>query len=218
MPAVDEKVRVSFRDRPLHFLKNHPKLKDRLRPLMEAAGFGTTDWVREVMYRECFHYIRNLDPSQLDALEISGGPQWRRNFDFKTYTETQFPDFDICAETLGRQFGLIIADQVFEHLPWPVRAAKNVYAMLRPGGHFVIATPFLVRVHSVPIDCNRWTELGLSYLLQEGGFARGEIQTGSWGNSACVRANFGRWRKRGFGSLHNEPDFPVMVWAFARKP
>jgi len=73
-------------------------------------------------------------------------------------------------------------------------------------------------VHNVPIDCNRWTELGLSYLLQEGGFAQDDIQTASWGNRACVRANFRRWRKRGFGSLRNEPDFPVMVWAFARKP
>jgi hypothetical protein len=32
-----------------------------------------------------------------------------------------------------------------------------------------------------------------------------------------VKANFHRWRKRGFfGSLSNEPDFPVMVWALAQ--
>ena len=38
------------------------------------------------------------------------------------------------------------------------------------------------------------------------------------GNRACLKANLMRWPKRGFtGSLENEPDFPVMVWAFAQK-
>jgi hypothetical protein len=42
--------------------------------------------------------------------------------------------------------------------------------------------------------------------------------TDAWGNRSCVKANFLTWRKRGFlGSLANEEDFPVMVWAFARK-
>src|SRR5207245_1375873 len=95
---------------------------------------------------------------------------------------------------------------------------RNVWAMLKPGGRFVIATPFLVRVHRVPIDCNRWTEDGLSHLLQECGFKEEDISTGSWGNRRCIAANMTAWRKRGFfGSLKNEPDYPVMVWAFARK-
>jgi hypothetical protein len=39
----------------------------------------------------------------------------------------------------------------------------------------------------------------------------------SWGNRACLKANLLSWRKRGpFGSLENEPDFPVVVWGFAR--
>jgi len=107
---------------------------------------------------------------------------------------------------------------VFEHLKWPYRAGRNVHAMLKPGGHFVISTPFLVRVHRVPIDCSRWTEDGLSYLLQECGFSSENVVTGSWGNRACLKGNLKNWRKRGlFGSLNNEPDYPVMVWAFAKK-
>jgi SAM-dependent methyltransferase len=182
------------------------------------VGFDTTDWLRVVMYRECFAFIDSINPEALDVLEISGGPQWRRNFNFGSYTSTDFPDFDICAETLDRQFDLIIADQVFEHLPWPMRAGRNVHSMLRPGGYFVIATPFLVRVHQVPIDCSRWTEQGLSYLLQECGFEANNIKTASWGNRKCLNANLFRWRRYGFyRSLANEPNFPVMVWAIARK-
>jgi SAM-dependent methyltransferase len=170
------------------------------------------------MYRDAFEFITKLGPERLQVLEISGGNQWTRAFRFKSYESTSYPGFDICAETLPRQFDLIIADQVFEHLKWPYRAARNVWSMLKPGGSFVISTPFLVRVHRVPIDCSRWTEEGLSCLLQECGFAEPDIQTGSWGNLDCAIGNLKKWRKRGFfGSLKNEPDYPVMVWAFAKK-
>jgi len=172
------------------------------------------------MYQECFAFIESIGPETVDVLEISGGnSQWRRRFNFGSYTSTDFPDFDICAEVIDRQFDLIIADQVFEHLAWPMRAGRNVYAMLRGGGCFVIATPFLIRVHEDPIDCSRWTERGLSYLLQECGFRAPDIKTGSWGNRKCLNANLSKWRKYGFyRSLANEPDFPVTVWAIARKP
>lgn len=200
-------------------LRNRPELKDRLRKTLQAVGYETDDWVRVMMYRDAFAFIRERQPETLDTLEISGGVQWRREFTFKSYQTTEYPDFDICSEALPPNFDLIIADQIFEHLKWPMRAARNVYSMLRPGGYFIVATPFLLRVHASPIDCNRWTETGLSCLLQEAGFAEKDIVTKSWGNRRCVQANFKRWQKVGFlGSLKNEPNFPVMVWAYARKP
>jgi len=190
----------------------------KLKNTLAGIGFDTTDWLRVVMYRECFGFVESIRPETLDVLEISGGPQWRRAFKFGSYTSTEFPTFDICAQVLDRQFDLIIADQVFEHLPWPMRAGRNVHAMLRPGGYFIIATPFLVRMHEVPIDCSRWTPLGLSYLLQECGFQEANIKTYSWGNRKCLKANLSKWRRYGFyRSLANEPNFPVMVWAIARK-
>lgn len=207
--------RVSFL---VSYVRARPKLKAWLRAPLDRVGIGTADWVREAMYSECFDYVDKLNPGRLDVLEISAGSQWKERFHFKSYTETQYPDFDICKESLNERYDLIIADQVFEHLPWPYRAVKNVYAMLRPGGIFIVATPFLVRVHNVPLDCSRWTETGLSYLLQEGGFAENHITTRSWGNRQCVKANFNRWAKRGlFGARHNEPNFPVMVWAYAQR-
>lgn len=200
------------------FLRARPQLKKRLRAPLERLGFGTTDWVREEMYTACFAYLDRLEPERCHALEISAGTQWHERFDFASYTETQYPEFDICAQSLPHTYDVIIADQVFEHLPWPYRAVRNVYAMLKPGGVFIVATPFLVRVHNVPLDCNRWTETGLSYLLQEGGFQPADIETHSWGNRSCVVGNFTRWRKRGLlGSRRNEPNFPVMVWAYARR-
>lgn len=198
--------------------RSHPQQKAQVRRALHAVGYDTTDWMRIVMYRRCFEFVRSLGPERLDVLEISAGPQWVREFKFRSYVGTHYPGFDICAETLPQQFDLIIADQVFEHLKWPYRAGRNVLSMLKPGGYFLITVPFLVRIHRSPSDCSRWTEEGLSCLLQECGFAEDAIKTESWGNKACVRANFTRWRKRGpFGSLANEPDFPVMVWAFAQR-
>jgi SAM-dependent methyltransferase len=201
--------------------RSFPKsVRMKIRHMAVRIGFDTTDWVRVVMYQECFAFIESIGPETIDVLEISGGNSpWRQRFNFGSYTSTTFPDFDICAKIIDRQFDLIIADQVFEHLAWPMRAGRNVYAMLRRGGYFVIATPFLIRVHEDPIDCSRWTERGLSYLLQECGFLAPDIKTGSWGNRKCLNANLSKWRKYGFyRSLANEPDLPVTVWAIARKP
>lgn len=186
---------------------------------LRVVGFDTLHWMRRVMYDDCRRFITELDPSQLDVLEISAGPHWR-TMPFRSYAELNYPDFDICAPlTHPKQYDLIIADQVFEHLLWPYRAAKNVFSLLRPGGHFLITTPFLIRVHMVPTDCSRWTESGIRYFLAECGFPLDTIVSRSWGNRACVKANFRRWARRGWlRSLKNEPDFPVAVWAFAQKP
>lgn len=197
--------------------RTQPQVKARLRKALHAVGYDTTDWMRIVMYRHCFEFVRSLGPERLNVLEISAGPQWVREFEFHSYTGTNYPGFDICSETLPENFDLIIADQVFEHLKWPYRAARNVLGMLNPGGHFLITVPFLVRIHNSPNDCTRWTEEGLSYFLQECGFPAAGITTGAWGNRACLKANLTDWCKRGlFGSLANEADVPLVVWAFAR--
>jgi SAM-dependent methyltransferase len=193
--------------------------KDRIRALLEGIGYDHRHWTRPEPYRVCTQWVRELGLSELDALEISPGQYWR-TLPFKSYRGAGYPEFDICERTLDDRFDLIIADQVWEHLLWPYRATRNVYDMLRPGGYFLNLTPFLIKVHEVPIDCSRWTELGMKHLLAESGFPLESVRTGSWGNRACVKANLRRgWARRGFfGSLANEPSFPVTVWALARKP
>ena len=191
--------------------------KQAKKKILDMVHYDYGHWARTVMYQECFRLVGGLNPGNLDTLEISGSNVWK-SWEFKSFTEANFPEFDICSMTLPQRFDLIIADQVFEHLLWPYRAGRNVHSMLRPGGHFMVTTPFLIKVHDFPVDCSRWTELGLKHLLAECGFPIDGIRTGSWGNRACVKANFRRWAWRGwFRSLANEPEFPVSVWALARK-
>ena len=176
-------------------------------------------WSRVVMSSECHQLVEDLQPGKLSALEISGSSFG--GVDFKEYQSVHHPEYDVCAMLLPETFDLIIAEQVFEHLLWPYRAGKNVYRMLNPDGHFLISTPFLVKVHEIPDDCTRWTETGLEYFLAECGFPREKVRTGSWGNKACVKSNFGRqWPvryRRRIHSLHNEPNYPYHVWALAQK-
>jgi SAM-dependent methyltransferase len=153
----------------------------------------------------------------MDALELSGRT-WQTH-PFRSYRAIDYPEYDVCLDPLPDRFDFIVAEQVFEHLLWPYRAGRNVEAMLRPGGYFLITTPFLFPVHPSPFDCSRWTETGMRYFLAECGFPLDAIVTGSWGNRACVaaymkgRAPYRAWKH----SLRNEPYNPVMVWALARK-
>jgi SAM-dependent methyltransferase len=188
-----------------------------IKRLLEAVGYDHRHWTRPVMYERCGKLLRALHPEQLDALEISAG-KFFQTLGFRSFTEANYPAFDICKDVSAARYDVIIADQVWEHLLWPYRATRHVHQMLRPGGYFLVTAPFLIRVHAIPHDCTRWTETGLKHLLMEAGFPEDGIHTDSWGNRACVKANFSRWARRGwFGSLRNEPDFPVVVWALARK-
>jgi hypothetical protein len=182
------------------------------------SGNPGEQWLRVVLNREAEALIAGLNPGALSALEISGS-HWDRSGLFGQYRSVDYPEYDVCAGPLPERYDLVIAEQVFEHLLWPYRAGRNVYAMLNPGGYFLITTPFLIRIHNHPVDCSRWTETGLKYLLAECGFDPERVKTGSWGNRACVVGNFARWQiyQRWRHSLTNEPDFPVMVWALARK-
>lgn len=194
-----------------------PQYRARLR---EAVVEKKQDhWCRVVMNREVKRFIESLDCSRLDVLEISG--QRKDKFNFQSYRTVEYPDYDVCAGPLAlERFDLIIAEQVFEHVLQPHRAIRHVFQMLRPGGIFVITTPFLLKVHPVPLDLYRWTEDGIRTLLESAGFSI--LQTGSWGNRQCLMSDL----KPGMEwtiyvpiihSLKNEPQLPIVIWAFAQK-
>lgn len=173
--------------------------------------------IRIVMDVETKNMIESLQIRDMDVLEISGS-KWRY-LKSKSYKDIHFPSFDICSEKTIEQFDLIISEQVFEHLLYPYRAGRNIYQMLNPGGYFLITTPFLLRIHECPTDCTRWTPTGMKYFLNECGFDLDEILVESWGNKKAVIANLKDWRifNPFFHSLKNQREFPIVVWALARK-
>jgi len=186
------------------------------RKILASLGHDDMQWVRKTQVDAWRSFLRGLPASGRDALEISPGGQtiWR-DIGFRSYTEVQFPDFDITRDRLPRSFDVIIADQVFEHLRDPYRAVRNLRTMLKDEGVFLIATPFLIKIHAYPHDFTRWTSDGLREFLADAGF---DAEIHAWGNRKAVIANLKRWVPYGWGrDLRNQPDFPVNIWAYARK-
>jgi SAM-dependent methyltransferase len=197
----------------------------RARRFPDPFRFPHTDdplrhWQRIVMNEAIDAHIRALDPRRLRAAEISGETHSGRNW--REYTSLMYPDFDIGAPVAdpGR-FDVVICEQVLEHVPDPWTAAANLRGLCAPGGHVVVSTPFLVRIHELPAfdmrDYWRFTPRGLRTLLEGAGLQVEEVS--SWGNRDCVVGNFDSWPAfRWWQSLRNEPELPVQVWAFARRP
>jgi SAM-dependent methyltransferase len=178
-----------------------------------------THWARVVMQQRTDEFVADLDAASMEALEISG-EHWKWRAKWRDFRSVNFPEFDICRDAIyGSSFDIIFAEQVLEHVPYPYRAVRNVYRMLKSGGYFLATVPFLIKIHEIPIDCSRWTAAGLAHLLEECGFDRQNISVDSWGNRACINANFDEWVEydAAVHSLENEPDFPIVAWATARK-
>jgi SAM-dependent methyltransferase len=165
-------------------------------------------------------HIASLDPASRSAAEISGESHADKSW--REYTSLMYPDFDLCApiEDRGR-FDVVICEQVLEHVDDPWGAAANLRQLAVPGGHVIVSTPFLIKVHELALfalrDYWRFTPRGLRTLLDSAGLVVDTVET--WGNRRCVIGNLRRWSAyRRWHPLHNDPDLAVQVWAFARNP
>jgi SAM-dependent methyltransferase len=185
----------------------------------EAEGAGD-QWQRVVMNDAIAAHIAALDPPSLTAAEVSGDTHANRGW--REFTSLNYPDFDVCAPvTIEDRFDVVICEQVLEHVPDPFGAARNLRELTVPGGHVIVSTPFLIKVHELLLfgmhDYWRFTPRGLQTLLESGGLVVDSVHT--WGNRQCVAGNLRRWSSyRRWHSLRNDPDLAVQVWAFARNP
>jgi SAM-dependent methyltransferase len=192
--------------------------RDRL--LLPESRSGSEQWQRVPLNEAVDRYIAELDPRTRTAAEISGDTHAAKPW--HSYASLNYPEFDLCAPLENRgTFDVVICEQVIEHVIDPCAAAENLRRLCSPDGHVIVSTPFLIRVHELPMygmpDYWRFTPRGLRTLLERAGLRVDAV--GSWGNRSCVVGNFDHWPAyRRWHSLRNEPDLPVQVWAFARNP
>ena len=178
-------------------------------------------WVRVVMDREIEEFLLGLDPSALDAIEISG--DGRAGLPWKSFTSVHYPAFDLLAPHDVGCFDVVICEQVLEHVTDPWKATRALAGLCRPGGHVIISTPFMLRVHANPIDNWRFTPNGLSEVVRSAGLE--PVAVSSWGDTWCIRRNHRHWaiyrpwhRVLSPWALRNDPLVPQVVWAFAIRP
>jgi SAM-dependent methyltransferase len=174
-------------------------------------------WVRIVMDESTRRYIAKLNPRTLNAVEISG--EGAADLGWRSYEVLKYPDFDLTAPGAHGQYDVVICEQVLEHVTDPWTAVRTLADLCRPGGHVIVSTPFLLRIHGAPGDYWRFTPTALRAMLEGAGLM--VVDVCQWGNRSCLRANTRRWatRKpwhRGW-FLRNEPELPLVVWAFAQR-
>jgi predicted RNase H-like HicB family nuclease/SAM-dependent methyltransferase len=184
------------------------------------APSATEQWQRVVMNEVVTNHIMSLNPGTCSAVEISGSAHGDRPWE--SYTSLNYPEFDLCAPlTQDRRFDVVICEQVLEHVVDPEAAAANLRNLCAPGGHVIVTTPFLIKVHELPMyamhDYWRFTPRGLRVFLERAGLIVDTVE--GWGNRLCVVGNLVRWSAyRSWHSLGYQPDLQFVVWAFARNP
>jgi SAM-dependent methyltransferase len=73
------------------------------------------------------------------------------------------------------EFDTIICNAVLEHVPEVERAIQELARVLKPGGYFIAAVPFLQPYHRSPTDFRRYTGEGLEELGRLHGLRTVEI-------------------------------------------
>jgi hypothetical protein len=150
-------------------------------------------------------------------VEISG--EAHKDKQWKRFDSLNYPEFDLCDPTPQGTWDVVICEQVLEHVIDPFGAAVNLRALCKPGGHVIVSTPFLIKVHELPLygmkDYWRFTPRGLRVLLEQAGLTVDTV--GTWGNRTSVVGNLDRWSApRKWLPMGNNREIPVVVWAFAR--
>lgn len=166
-------------------------------------------------------FLTELDPRSCDAFEISGnGHQGRA---WRSYLDLWYPDFDLLDPAPIGEFDVVICEQVLEHVTEPWQSMQTLAKLCKPGGHVIITTPFMLRIHAFPLDLWRFTPDGMAEVARSAGLE--VVGSGSWGNTWCIVANRKNWavfrpwhRLLSRFTLANDPVSPQVVWTFARKP
>jgi SAM-dependent methyltransferase len=67
-------------------------------------------------------------------------------------------------------FDAALSTQVLEHVAEPADVLRELFRVLRPGGHLYLTVPLVGELHEEPYDFYRYTPYGLRHLLDKAGF------------------------------------------------
>lgn len=103
-------------------------------------------------------------------------------YDLKFDVQERFPVADA-------SYDHVVALNLLEHLYAPMTTLAESLRVMKPGGTFVSATPFLVQVHGCPYDFYRYTDTALRRMVTEMGFAVERVEPMGKGVFAVIYQN-----------------------------
>ena len=80
------------------------------------------------------------------------------------------------------KFDSVLCTQVLEHVYDHHTMMKEIYRVLKPGGHVILTVPFAWELHEEPYDYFRFTKHALKELFEEAGL-----------KIDCIKPNGGKW-------------------------
>ncbi len=114
------------------------------------------------------------------VLDIGAGSfsRYADFFNFREYIKMDIESGDNI-DVVGRaenipfkdqNFDSVVCTQVFEHLTKPLKAASEIYRVLKKGGHCLFTVPQTNELHAEPHDYFRYTKFGLIEIFSKTGF------------------------------------------------
>jgi SAM-dependent methyltransferase len=108
------------------------------------------------------------------SLSVGGGPH-RVHEKVTNLNIGPFPNVDVVADAhclpyADNSVDSIYCEAVFEHLHTPVKAAHEMFRVLRRGGKAFVCTPFLQPYHGYPHHYQNYTLTGHKHLFESTGF------------------------------------------------
>lgn len=198
------------------------------------------DWIRAVYYGRMTSICEKLFADGavptlriLEYAECAGViPQIIGEFATIRLTLAPYPEYDIqAAQFSDDEFDVVIADQVLEHVPHPMKAVKQCVRITKVGGILMFGTPWIYPYHAMSDWKDYWRISRDAYQMMFDEFGVDTIKIGGWGHKeALVFGNL----TDAFGFLGtnrtievglkaklfdapNEPDYAIEVWAVGRK-
>ena len=110
----------------------------------------------------------------------------------------------------GRRFGSILCSHLLEHVRDPFAAARNIAALLEPGGRIFIQVPWVQGFHDFPDDFWRISFSGLRVLFE--GFETEEMLYSGGSSDVCYRIHRGGAPALDIEALKIEPELFQIVF------
>ena len=119
--------------------------------------------------------------------DIGAGPSDFRELlsGFDVYVGIDFYPYELVSVVADLTKGLpfkdgvcdiIFMSNVLEHIANPLLLLRECFRILRPGGLIIGTVPFLLNVHQIPYDFNRYTNFMLEKMFKDNGFSDIEVR------------------------------------------